>query len=151
MAMRLTDIRPPRVAQGLLLCATLAHFATPMGRWILYSEPVAGAAVGVLGVAVTLAGWRLFKQSDTALCPSAPAERLLTSGIYRYSRNPMYLGMTLIVLAIALAVGSAPFYVAAAAMWLILHGAFIPFEERKLEAAFGDDYLDYKARVRRWV
>ena len=92
-----------------------------------------------------------FKKVATGLLPFNEATALVTGGFYRYSRNPMYLGMVLLLLGTAMLCGTAgtllpiPFFV-----WVI-HRNFIPGEERLMAAAFGEEYLEYQNRVRRWV
>ncbi|MEJ2453672.1 MAG: isoprenylcysteine carboxylmethyltransferase family protein [Candidatus Thiodiazotropha sp.] len=150
MLSRLIEFRPPRIAQLLIAVAVL-------WQWLFgtdgegMSEPYLGVALGLVGFAIMLWGWALFKRFDTAICPTATNRHLVTMGIYRFSRNPMYLGILLMMGSLALMVGSLPFYLAALVYFLIINGVFCPYEERKLEACFGDRYLDYKLRVRRWL
>ena len=76
---------------------------------------------------------------------------LVTDGLYRFSRNPMYLGMVLILLGVALLLDSlTPLWVIALFVGWI-HSQFIRHEEEMLFAQFGQDWLEYKARVRRWI
>ena len=151
MNLRLTDFRPPRIAQLLVAIAVLVHWLTPLRQTVIYSNPVAAAVTGIAGLAVMLWGWWLFRQYQTPICPTARAARLVVSGIYRVTRNPMYLGMIAMLIAAALAVGTLPFYLAAGIYFVVIDQAFCPYEERKLALAFGDEYLSYKNRVRRWL
>lgn len=84
-------------------------------------------------------------------CPTATNDRLVTTGIYRYTRNPMYLGIIGLLLAIAIHVGTLPFYLAAAVYFIVINHVFCPYEEAKLAATFGDHYNAYRNRVRRWL
>ena len=149
--MRVIDMRPPRILMALALGAAACH-------WLLHgwtrprtSVPWAGGLVGLAGLGIMLWAWWLFKQADTAICPTAPTIRLLTRGPYRFTRNPMYLGMVLMLLGLAAGIGSAPFYLATLAALAILHGVFCPYEERKLLGTFGEAYRSYQSRVRRWI
>lgn len=114
------------------------------------SVPVAVIlAVGGLG----LMGWGVwtFRQAGTEVMPTSPANaKLVTDGPFRFTRNPMYGGLTLVTLSIALYVGTLPFFAVPVALFLLAHSVFIPFEEAKMERQYGQDFVDYKARVGRW-
>lgn len=106
----------------------------------------------ILAVAVGIALWSLYQfyREDTDVRPDRPDRALITGGPYRYTRNPLYITLSLIQLAVAVWLNN---------LWILL---FLPLsiiaithyaiarEERYLEKLFGRDYLDYKARVRRW-
>ena len=85
------------------------------------------------------------------LKPGDALTALETSRPYRFTRNPMYLGMTLVLLGGSLGLGSLTAFVGPAAFWTVINSIFIPFEEKKLEGTFGPQYLDYKRSVRRWL
>ncbi len=76
---------------------------------------------------------------------------LVTTGPFRFSRSPMYLGVTCLLLGIALLVGTLPLFLAPVAFALTMNASYIPREERNLERQFGQEYMDYKNRVRRWL
>ncbi len=105
-------------------------------------------AVGVLLIAVS-AG--MFRRRKTTLNPFGESSALVQGGVYRHSRNPMYLGMLLILTGVALWLGNVlafavpVVFVAAISRWNIRT------EERLLEARFGAEYRHYKQRVRRWI
>ncbi len=151
MVSRLIELRPPRIAQLLTAIAALWHWAFADAGRGAYSEPYLGIALGLVGFSIMLWGWALFKRFDTAICPTATSRHLVTTGIYRFSRNPMYLGIVLMMTALALIVGSPPFYLVGLIYFFVINAVFCPYEEHKLEASFGDIYLDYKQRVRRWL
>jgi protein-S-isoprenylcysteine O-methyltransferase Ste14 len=112
----------------------------------------------VLGALLVLAGlgllaWfnRLFGRSGTAVEPWKPTTAIVTTGVYRFTRNPAYLGMALTYIGIA---------VMSSALWVLVPLPFvlavidrgvIAREERYLERKFGEEYLSYKRRVRRWI
>lgn len=151
MKNRIVDYRPPKIAQALVLAAALLHWATPLKQVQLYSSPWLGLLVGAAGFTVMMCGWWLFRKYDTAICPSAKPRRLVASGIYRVSRNPMYLGMVAMMSGLALYVGSLPFYLAGATYLVVIDRFFCPYEENRLADTFGDEYRDYRKRVRRWI
>ena len=83
--------------------------------------------------------------------PHLKPSALMTSGVFRVTRNPMYLGMTLILFGVSICVGSVSAFVSPAFFYLISERYFIPPEEAVMENVFGEKYLEYKRRVRRWV
>lgn len=150
MKIKIIDYRPPRIAQIFVLVAALLHWATPLSQLHVYSNQALGIILGIGGFGVMMWGWWLFKRYDTAICPTAKTDHLVTSGIYRISRNPMYLGVISMLLSVAIIVGTFPFYLATAAYFLVLNNVFCPYEERKLAEVFGYTYTSYKNKVRRW-
>jgi protein-S-isoprenylcysteine O-methyltransferase Ste14 len=76
---------------------------------------------------------------------------LITYGLYRFTRNPMYLGLMLIVLGVAILQGSLAAFLPLPVFAWILQTRFVRGEERFLESLFGAEYLDYKSTVRRWI
>lgn len=151
MLNRLLEFRPPRIAQLLLAVAALLRFLFAAEARELYANPPLGIGLGLLGFAIMTWGWVLFRKFDTAICPSAVNRHLVTGGIYRLSRNPMYLGILLMMTALALFVGSLPFYLVSVIFFFVMDTVFCPYEEEKLAMTFGSDYLLYKKRVRRWL
>jgi len=105
----------------------------------------------VLGVAISYAAERQFIQMGTTVHPSGVTNQLVTEGFYHYSRNPMYLGMVLALLGVALLLSSlTPFGVIPPFTWWI-RSQFIRREEQRLATQFGQDWLEYKAQVRGWI
>ena len=94
----------------------------------------------------------LFRGEGTEVNPTSPANRkLVTSGPYRFTRNPMYLGLVIVTLGIAVWVGAWPMFIAPVAVFATLNWVHIPFEEEKMRRQFGATYDGYVRRVRRWV
>lgn len=104
-----------------------------------------------LGFAIMISAWWQFRQREIAICPTAPTEELITNGVYAYTRNPMYLGMVMMMFGVALFFGSAPYYLAAGALFAILNWVFCPYEESKLRSTFGKRYVAYTTTARRWI
>jgi protein-S-isoprenylcysteine O-methyltransferase Ste14 len=147
---RILEHRPPRIALLLLVFGGTLHLITPLGdRPVLMSSSFA-AALGLFGFGIMMWAWWQFKKRQLAICPTDHTEHLITDGIYRFSRNPMYLGMLTMLTGVATWFGTAPFFAAAAAFFLIIHLVFCPYEERKLLHTFGEDYSAYLVEVRRW-
>lgn len=148
--MKLINFRPPRIAMAFALGATVAHWLFHWGPWRA-PFPIAGTLVIAVGFAIMMGSWWQFRRGDVAIRPTAETARLLTGGLYRLSRNPMYLGMVLMLLGLAIAVGSPPFYLAAVAYAVLIDRVFCRYEEAKLARLFGSTYANYRGRVRRWL
>lgn len=103
------------------------------------------------GLAVVLAAMKKFAQAGTRVEPWAPSSAIVCDGIYRHTRNPMYVGMALVMLGLALIIGS-PMSLAMVGVALLVVDRFvIRREEAYLEAKFGAEYRNYRDRVRRWL
>jgi protein-S-isoprenylcysteine O-methyltransferase Ste14 len=92
-----------------------------------------------------------FALRRTTLNPAGLPARLVTDGPFALSRNPMYVGVTMIYLGAALALGKIWPLVLVALPWATTNWAVIPFEEARLRDIFGQTYIDYCRRVRRWI
>ena len=136
----------------LLVSALIAFgidrgFNTPV---VLRSLPAA-IALAIAGVALAMWGGGTFSRAGTELNPASERNtKLVTNGPFRYTRNPMYSGVILVSLAIALFFGTLPFFIATLLLFLLINAAFIPFEEHKMERQYGAEFRAYKSRVRRW-
>jgi protein-S-isoprenylcysteine O-methyltransferase Ste14 len=135
----------------LLAIAALAQYAVPVEWPMLPSYAIAGSAIAALGFGIMIRAWWLFRQHETAICPTAETTSFITDDLYALTRNPMYLGMVLILAGIALLAGSWPIYVVTIIYALILNHVFCSYEERKLRNQYRDQYAVYAARVRRWL
>lgn len=92
-----------------------------------------------------------FRKRDTTVMPYERPTALVTDGFYENSRNPMYLAMLLLLAGVAWLLGSITAFLPVPLMYLVLRFRVIAMEEGMLEEAFGDEYLDYKRKVRRWL
>lgn len=144
--------RPPRLAILYLVIAWIVDYSlsspaiVPNGVRFWLS-----LAIVAVGVGLSYRTMKLFQRAGTTHKLVGESTALVIAGPFRWSRNPIYLGLTLIVLGIAIYGGSVPFLLAPVAFLLTLNFAFVPWEERRLEATFGDEYRAYRERVRRWV
>ncbi len=130
----------------------LASFTSPLGMNNTPLAVVAGAAF-VLGTLFPVAGVVAFRQAQTTVDPRTPeaSSALVSSGIYRYSRNPMYVGFALWLLAWAIFLGSGWALLGVVGFVLYMNRFQIAPEERALRELFGDTFRDYEQRVRRWL
>ena len=149
------DHRIPPPVVGLLTAVLMAGLAR-VGPALPLADLARHGLTGVLvaaGLGLDLSGLLAFRASRTTLNPLRPrkAAALVTGGIYRFTRNPMYLGMLLLLLAWAVHL-SALWAFAGLPLFVLYIGRFqIAPEEVAMLGLFGDDYRRYAARVRRWL
>lgn len=110
-----------------------------------------GIAVLAAGGLLILVSAGLFRRRHTTLNPFGASSALVQEGLYRYSRNPMYLGMLLVLTGVALWLGQALPWVMPPVFAAVVSRQNIRQEELALEAQFGDEYRRYRQRVRRWI
>jgi protein-S-isoprenylcysteine O-methyltransferase Ste14 len=110
-----------------------------------------GAVALVFGVAIAMAASRQFAVVGTNIVPLTRSSALVTNGAFAFTRNPMYLGMVLALLGIALLLNRPWPYLVPCGFVALLYFRFIRHEEALMTQTFGDAYLQYKQRVRRWV
>jgi protein-S-isoprenylcysteine O-methyltransferase Ste14 len=116
--------------------------------------PAAGRLLGVAAILLGLGAFAAiaaFRRAGTSPNPYRPAGRLVTAGPYRLSRNPMYLGFTLWYVGISCWANSLWSLLLLPLVLLVMHQGVIAREEAYLERRFGDEYRQYRARVRRWL
>ena len=120
--------------------------------------PRAGAPLAALSIVMVIAGWtallicaREFARAGRGTpAPYDPPRSLVTSGLYRFTRNPMYVGVATAIFGQALWFHSRDTTYYGIAMVLAFHVAILIYEEPRLTRAFGQQYLDYKKSVPRW-
>jgi protein-S-isoprenylcysteine O-methyltransferase Ste14 len=113
-------------------------------RWVGLVPIVVGVASGAMGI-------REFVKAKTNLRPFREADKLLTTGPFRYTRNPMYLGLALALLGACVLLGVLSPVLGVVIFVVVADRWYIRFEERMLRKKFGPDFDEYCARVRRWV
>ena len=110
-----------------------------------------GIVIVFLGLALILWHADYFKRYNTPIKPFEQSTYLIKDGLYKYSRNPIYLGMGVILFGGAMILGSFTPFIVVVVFILVIERAFIVKEEEFLEGIFGDEYLEYKKSVRRWI
>lgn len=146
-------VPPPLVA---LLCAGAMWYLstlTPSLALPQLARELTAVALGAAGLLVMLAGVVSFHLAKTTVNPLKPesASALVTSGVFRYTRNPMYLGMLVLLLAWTAYLSAPATLVGPVAFWLYIGRFQIRPEERALTALFGNSFTAYTAQVRRWL
>jgi len=146
---------PPVIFAGTVVLALALHWLLPQPLpAFLMTEEVrygVGPALAVLSVMIAMASIRRFCKAGTNVPPWQPTTTIVETGPYRFTRNPMYLGLAGLTLGIGLIVGSLWFAVLFVPFVIIIQRGVILREEVYLARKFGDVYLDYKSWVRRWL
>ena len=144
-------ILPPVWFVAAIVLMAALHGFGPLARWHVPALRWLGGAIVAGGFALTVASARLFARRGTAIRPFDRSSALVTSGPYRFTRNPMYVGLVGMLAGLALLLESlSPLLVVPIFAWIIAT-RFIAVEERMLGERFGATYADYRARVRRWL
>ncbi|MFT4825585.1 MAG: protein-S-isoprenylcysteine O-methyltransferase Ste14 [Halioglobus sp.] len=112
---------------------------------------IVGGIIIFLGLGLLLLAGTLFKRAGTDLVPFKNVSSLVTTGVYRMTRNPMYLGMATVLLGTAITVGIAAAIVVPIVFMVIIQFRFIAPEEAMLRGIFPEDFPEYCTRVRRWI
>ena len=142
---------PPVLLLMAVVQMVALHYVLPVARWLAWPWRALGALPIAVAVLVGFWGAVQFRRHDTTIIPFEQSTALIAEGPYRYSRNPLYLSMTLILVGLWILLGSlSPAVVVPLFVWWI-SSRFIANEERHLEAQFGRTYLEYKTKVKRWL
>jgi len=144
-------ILPPIWFLLALALAVALHYLLPIARLLSPPWSYAGAVLVIVGIVMSAAGSSAFRRVGTPVVPFEPSTVLVTDGLYRFTRNPMYLGLVLSLIGVAILLGSLSAWLPVPIFVWILQTQFINGEERFLEEIFGARYLEYQKRVRRWL
>ncbi len=131
-----------------------------IGMYFLYPGPVivqrglgriGGIVLFVFGL--VMIAWTLvrFRKMETEIHTFGVPRKLCTVGLFRMSRNPIYLGFVLALLGINIALATLFPALGVLLFFLVANHYYIPFEEKQLEETFGEEYLEYKKTVKRWI
>jgi protein-S-isoprenylcysteine O-methyltransferase Ste14 len=135
----------------VLLAYGLTHF---IGAASVPGFPIVPLALILVlaGVALAVSAALLFRREGTEINPTSASNRaLVTSGPYRFTRNPMYLSLVIVTLGIAAWTGAWPMFLAPVAAFATANWVHVPYEETKMRRQFGADFDTYSGRVRRWI
>ncbi|MFT6288025.1 MAG: protein-S-isoprenylcysteine O-methyltransferase Ste14 [Alcanivorax sp.] len=123
----------------------------PGARYTSTAGQVAGALIILIGLTMLVVAGGMFKKAGTDLVPFKNVSALVTTGLFRFTRNPMYLAMALVLLGCAVTVGASTALIVPPVFMVIIEMRFIRPEEAMLRDLFGEEYSSYCQRVRRWV
>jgi protein-S-isoprenylcysteine O-methyltransferase Ste14 len=145
-------IPPPLLFAAPFLCGWLIGRRSP---WTLFEEGatavVLGAVFTACGAAVAIAGVRQFRAARTTVLPFGGTSRIVITGIYRWSRNPMYLGMAVAYVGFSILANSGWCLMLLPVALVLVYLLAIRPEERYLRGKFGASYEQYRAHVPRWI
>ncbi|MEE4250983.1 MAG: isoprenylcysteine carboxylmethyltransferase family protein [Alcanivoracaceae bacterium] len=152
--MKFLELRIPPPLVGLLIGVAMWLLAEHSWLTGLSGSPrlIVAIVLVLLGAVISLAGVVSFRRARTTVNPLKPekSSALVSSGIYRTTRNPMYLGFLLVLIGWAVVLGSAALLIGPLLFMAYITRFQILPEERVLANLFGDDFAAYRARVRRW-
>jgi protein-S-isoprenylcysteine O-methyltransferase Ste14 len=136
------------ICLGLML---LLNWLFPIGLLIHFPFNLLGLLLSGIGLTISLVAHQQFKKIGTTLYPFSQPGKLVTGGLFRYTRNPMYLGLTIFLSGVWLFLGSLSPAVFVVVFILIADRWYIAFEEQQLLAVFGATYAAYQAKTPRWI
>lgn len=144
-------VHPPILALGFIVLGILLGRFLPIPLPLIALFRLLGLPIVLIGLLIGLYGFFEILRANTTLNPHGSVTTIVTSGIYRFTRNPMYLGFLMMVIGFPLSYASlwglilAPFFI------LTMNRLVIEKEEAYLEKKFGEAYTSFKSRVRRWL
>jgi protein-S-isoprenylcysteine O-methyltransferase Ste14 len=146
-------IPPPIVCALFALMMRWLSTELPIVSWDFAFDKLAIIFICILGFCFCVAGILAFIKEKTTTNPLKPetASSLVSSGVYGISRNPMYLGLALFLVAFAVFLSSLTAFAGVAGFVIYMNEFQIKPEEKAIEGVFGHDYIEYKNKVRRWV
>ena len=144
-------ILPPTYLLAALALMVALHLLLPGPRLLSGLFTLLGLVPLLAGVAINLVADGEFKRLGTTVKPGEESTTLVTTGVFRLSRNPMYLGFVLVLVGVALLLGTLTPWIVVLAFVVLMDVLFIRPEEDMLEETFGQAFLDYKRRTRRWL
>jgi protein-S-isoprenylcysteine O-methyltransferase Ste14 len=142
---------PPLIHLAGILVGLGIDALWPAPLLAMTTQYVAGGVLIALGLAVVAACGLVFRRAGTSVPTQTPTTALVIRGLYHYSRNPIYIALSLVHLGVAVAVDSPWIAATLPIVLIVIRYGVIAREEAYLEAKFGQAYRDYKARVRRWL
>jgi len=142
---------PPTYLNALLVLEIALHFILPIRQIIRAPYTYFGIILFTVGIALNIYWVRYLERQNTTSDFLETASRLVVTGPFQRSRNPIYLSGVLLSFGVAIFLGSLITFAIPITLFLILNIVHIPDEERRLEKLFGKEFLEYKQRVRRWL
>jgi len=141
---------PPNYFYACIVLTILTIFIPNVKTIISYPYNLLGILIMILGFYLISITYLQFSKSKT---PESfeKSKCVVTTGLYKYSRNPMYIGSIIFLIGLSILIKTLIGFVFPIALFLILNYMFIPFEEEKMEKELGKKYLKYKKTVRRWI
>ena len=144
-------IKPPHISVALLFLSWLVNYLMPQYRMIPQTFRQVGILVLISGLSMTFYSFYLFKKNKTPILPGTKPVFVVMDGPYRFTRNPMYLGVTIALLGASIFIGNLISLLSPLIFFIAMNIVYIPFEEKLMEKLFGKKYINYRKNVRRWL
>jgi protein-S-isoprenylcysteine O-methyltransferase Ste14 len=144
-------VLPPVLFGGAFLLGLALHWLVPITRLPGLPARLAGVVCLLVGAGLAHSGEKVMHRAGTNVRPDRPTTALVTEGPFRYSRNPLYVGVTLMYTGLALLIPALWPLLLLVPVLVVMRWGVIAREERYLERKFGEPYRAYLARVRRWI
>ena len=144
-------ILPPTHFYIYLVISILLHYAIPIIQVFNYPYYLIGFLFFIIGTGLNIWADILLKKQKTTVKPNEKPTALIETGAFKISRNPMYLGLAVILFGAGFILGSITSFVGVILFVAAMEIAFIPTEEKNLSEQFGKEFEDYKKKVRRWI
>ena len=142
---------PLRIAVGLLVISYLiGEFILPK-YYLLYVFKLLGVLALILSTTIFIVGFNLFKSYDENPVPTSATKRIIKTGIFAYTRNPIYLSFVIFFLGMFLVFENVMYFLSAVGLGIWIHNYVIKFEEYFLLEKFPDEYKRYMKAVNRWI
>lgn len=142
---------PPAIFALLIFVGAGLDYIWPVGLGVPDSIEVVGIAITLFGLAVAILVSGTFKRESTAIEPWKPTTKIVTTGFYAWSRNPIYFGFCLFNIGIGISSDSFWIFISFIPGAILVYLIAIAKEEAYLEEKFGAEYIAYKNKVRRWI
>lgn len=142
---------PPFFLFISVLVMVFIHFIFPMQIIILTPYNYLGIILIISGLTIAKKTEQHFSKIDTEIHTFKKPKKLVTDGFFQYSRNPIYIGFVMILLGSNIVLGSLTPFVLIVIFIFVTNCWYIPFEEKKMQEQFGQEYENYKKEVRRWI
>jgi protein-S-isoprenylcysteine O-methyltransferase Ste14 len=144
-------IYPPSYLLVFLLTELALQFLLPVLKIVPSPWNAFGVIFLIAGIVMTVQADGLFRRAGTTVQPDGDPSTLVTQGVFRISRNPMYFGFALILFGVAFLFGSLTPFLTVPLFLVLIEKRFILAEEKMLEKEFKQAYLEYRQSVRRWI
>lgn len=144
-------VPPPAFCVLAIIIMLLLNQFVPLGRWLDYPWKKIGIVLIVGGFCLGLGCGLFFRKLGTNPKPGAKATLVVTKGPFRFTRNPMYVSLTIILIGVAILLGTFSPLIVIPVFFLFIHYRFVLKEEILMEEWLGEAYLEYKRKTPRWL
>ncbi len=135
----------------MIVSSLLIYSLFPFTRLLYFPINIVGMIFILFGIILNAKTDRLYKKYHTTIKPNETPTKLITEGAFKFSRNPMYLGMIMLLIGVSVVLGSLISLLFPLTFITYLQIFVIPTEEKKLELSFGNEYLKFKTKTRKWI